>query len=70
MTGPAEIRVRGETGIFVAGSCEVLGGLVTATGQRRYLVGANYSETSYGPRETVSWPVRRVDRIKWLVAVA
>jgi len=70
MNGPAEIRVRGETGTFIAETCTVAGGLVTATGQRRYLVGANYSEMSYGPLETVSWPVSRIGKIKWLSPVA
>ena len=70
MNGAAEIRVRGEAGIFVAETCAVIDGLVTATGRYRRLVGAGYAQERFGPRETLSWPVRRVDRIRWLSPVA
>ena len=64
--GAAEVRIRGQSGIFIATECTVAGGVVTAHGRWRHRTGANYAETTLGARETLTWPVRRVDRIKWL----
>lgn len=64
MNGPAELRVRGR--VFVADTCTLDGGTVTATGRWRWKTGANYAEARYGPLQTCSWSVSRVERIRWL----
>ena len=68
MTGAAEIKVEGR--VFIAETCILEAGVVTATGRYRRLAGANYAQEHFGPRQMLSWPVRRVDRIKWLSPVA
>lgn len=60
----AEIRVAGR--VFVAETCSLEAGIVTATGRWRRRMGANHAELRYSPIETCSWPIRRVDRIRWL----
>lgn len=67
MTSPvAVIRLRDRPGVFVAEECELAGGLVHATGRTRERTGANFSETRWRDRKSVSWPTRRVEQITWL----
>jgi len=49
-----------------AGVIAVEAGVVTASGRWRRRMGANHAELRYGPVETCSWPICRVESIKWL----
>lgn len=65
MTGPAELRVRGR-GVFIADECILERGAVTATGRWRRRMGANHADVRYGPLQTCSWPISRIEKILWL----
>ena len=65
----AHVLIRGRQGIFVADTCEVAEGLVTATGQTRWRTGANHEDFRWGPRAAFSWSTRDVCEIRWLLEV-
>ncbi len=63
---PAELRIRGHRGVFVADRCEVVGLTVKVCGRWRERTGPNYSRFLWREPRTVSWPLHRVLEIHWL----
>ena len=63
----AHVLIRGRQGVFVAETCEIADGLVTATGKTRWRTGANYDDLRWGTRAAFSWPTRAIREIRWLV---
>ncbi len=66
MTAVAEIRVRDRRGVFVAETCEIKRGVVTARGRMRERGGLNFAETRWSKPQVLSWPVSRLVEIKWI----
>ncbi len=63
MSGPAELRLDGVEGVFLAERCELGDGTVTATGRWRW---RRLPADRFGERQTFTWPTRRVSQIRWL----
>lgn len=64
----ARIRVRNRSGVFVATTCELRDGMVTAAGRFRWRTGADYQDFRHGPPTSYSWPVREIREIRWIEA--
>ena len=66
----AEVRLAGQSGVFIAEACRIDGLAVHAQGRWRHRVGANYAEVRYGDRRAYTWPLSRVAEIRWIEATA
>ena len=65
--GPvAHVLLRGRQGVFVADVCELVDGVVSATGRSRWRTGANFEDFRWGQRASFSWPLREIREIEWL----
>lgn len=62
MTGPAEIRLKGRSGMFVADRCQITGNWIHAEGRwrTRLASGLGWSE----PR-AYTWTNRIVEEVRW-----
>ena len=65
MTGRAEIRVVGRSGMFVAESCRIDGPWVHVEGRWRVRLAAGID---WGASGCYTWPVAAVAEIRWQVA--
>ncbi|MEA2190751.1 MAG: hypothetical protein QOI73_872 [Solirubrobacteraceae bacterium] len=66
MTGPAEIRVAGHTGMFDADSCTVDGTWLHAEGRwRRQVLSEGAPELHWSEPRTYSWRAAEVVEVRW-----
>ena len=65
-TPVAELRVRGEQGVFIAKHILIRDGLVYVTGRWRWRTGADWRELRFSDEAAYSWPTTSLERIRWL----
>ena len=72
MTGPApaELRIAGRPGVFVAEECTIDGGVVTASGRWRERCGLHGAEFRWREHVVKTWPIGRLEEVRWLTPAA
>lgn len=62
----AEVRIHGQVGVLVCGSCSIDAGLVHVEGRWRRRIGLNNTEEQWSGPRAYSFPVAELRRIRWL----